>query len=301
MVARRQGTVRSSSRPPYVRTVVPCTSVREVGDQVLGEAHHVAVVGVGLVELQHRELGVPAGPDALVAEGAADLEDTLETTDHEALQVELRRDPEVEVEVEGVVMRDERTRQRAAGDGMEDRCLDLDEAALLQPAPREADDAAAREEDVARLGVRPQIDVTLPVAGLDIGDAVPLVAEAAAGLGQQIPRAHLHRQLAALGRHDLTGGADPVAERELVEGVELGGDRRQREQLDLRTAAVAQRCEGQLALRPVQHDAPGHRDGHAGLLAWCQLAVAGTQLRRAVSHLIPVRERRAHITDSSRG
>ena len=48
------------------------------GDQLLHQGHHVPVVGVGLVRLQHGELrGVLAG-EPLVAEDAPDLVDLLE-------------------------------------------------------------------------------------------------------------------------------------------------------------------------------------------------------------------------------
>ena len=46
----------------------------------------------------------------LVAEVAADLEDALEAADHQPLQVQLGRDAQVEVEVERVVVGDERSR-----------------------------------------------------------------------------------------------------------------------------------------------------------------------------------------------
>ena len=100
----------------------------EVGGELLGERHHVRVVAVGLVELEHRELGVVAGGQALVAEHPPDLEHPLEAADGEALQVELRRDPQEELHVERVVVRGERLGQRAAGDRVEDRRLHLDEA-----------------------------------------------------------------------------------------------------------------------------------------------------------------------------
>ena len=50
----------------------------EVGGELLGERHHVRVVAVGLVELEHRELGVVAGRQPLVAEHPPDLEHLLE-------------------------------------------------------------------------------------------------------------------------------------------------------------------------------------------------------------------------------
>ena len=208
----------------------------EVGDELLGELHHVVVVAVRLVELEHRELGVVPRGQALVAEHPGDLEHPLEPADHEPLQVELGRDAQVEVEVERVVVRGERPGVGAARDRVEDRRLHLDEAAVLEPAPGEAEDAAAGEERGAALGVGPQVDVALAVAGVDVGDAVPLVAEAAPGLGEHRPRRDLDRQLALLGLHDLAGGADPVAEADLAEPLEVVGDRGQREQLDLGAA-----------------------------------------------------------------
>ena len=107
------------------------------------------VVGVRLVELEHRELGVPAVADALVAEAATDLEHPLHAADDEPLQVQLGRDAQVEVHVEGVVVGDERLRQRAARDRVQQRRLDLDEAAVLEPPPHQRQHPAAEQERAA--------------------------------------------------------------------------------------------------------------------------------------------------------
>ena len=74
--------------------------LRELGD--------AEVVGVGLVGLEHRELGRVRRVGALVAEVAVDLEDPLEPADDGALEEELRRDPQVEVGAGVVVVGDER-------------------------------------------------------------------------------------------------------------------------------------------------------------------------------------------------
>ena len=100
--------------------------------ELLDPRHRVVVVGVGLVPLELRELGVVLERDALVAEVLADLVDALEPADDQPLEVELGRDAEVEVRVELVVVRDERPRKGAAVARLEDRCLDLDEAPLVE-------------------------------------------------------------------------------------------------------------------------------------------------------------------------
>ena len=131
-VIRRHGAARSSSRPRNVTVVEPVTASAAPATSVLDDVHHVEVVRVGLVQLEHRELGVVAAVDPLVAEVPADLVDALEAADQQALQVQLQRDPQVQVDVQHVVVGDERLRHRAAGDRLQHRGLDLDEAALVQ-------------------------------------------------------------------------------------------------------------------------------------------------------------------------
>jgi phage terminase large subunit-like protein len=54
------------------------------------------IVGVGLVELQHGELGIVLRADALVAEVAVDLVDAVKAADDQPLQIKLRRDAQKE-------------------------------------------------------------------------------------------------------------------------------------------------------------------------------------------------------------
>ena len=108
------------------------------------------VVGVGLVELEHGELGVVAGRQPLVAEHPGDLEDLLEAADHQPLEVQLGGDPQVQVDVEGVVVGDERPGRGPARDGVEDRRLHLDEAPVLQPAADPARSPGCAASSVAR-------------------------------------------------------------------------------------------------------------------------------------------------------
>ena len=54
------------------------------------------VVGVRLVPLEHRELGVVGRVDALVAEVLAELVDALQPADDQPLEVQLGRDPQVQ-------------------------------------------------------------------------------------------------------------------------------------------------------------------------------------------------------------
>ena len=127
--SRRNGACRLISCSPNVSCSVPIGGAGHERQQLLGEAHQHLVVHVGPVELEHRELGVVLRRDPLVAEVAVDLEHPLDAADRQPLQVQLRRDAQVQLHVERVVVRHEGTRQRAAGDRLHHRRLDFEEAA----------------------------------------------------------------------------------------------------------------------------------------------------------------------------
>ena len=114
-------------RSPTVKVSRPVADWAALDDEALGQVHAVVDVAEGPVGLEGGELGAVAGVDALVAEVAGDLEDPLVAPDHQALQVELGGDPQAEVDVEGVGVGHERSGQRPAGLGLEDRGVDLDE------------------------------------------------------------------------------------------------------------------------------------------------------------------------------
>ncbi len=101
------------------------------------------VVGVGLVPLDHRELGVVLGRDALVAEVLAELVDAFQTTDDAALEVELGGDPQVEGAVQRIVVGGEGPRQGAAVDRLQDWGLDLEETLAVEIGADRGDDASA--------------------------------------------------------------------------------------------------------------------------------------------------------------
>ena len=217
-MTRGHGSARSTASSPICTVVLAVErGARRGDDERLGELHHVVVVGERLVRLERRELGVVGGVDALVAPDAPDLEDPLEAADDQPLQVQLGGDAQVEVEIERVVVRDERARGGATELGAQRRRLHLDEAALFEEP---SDRGHRREPDLEhppRLGVHDQVDVALAEARVDVGEAVPLVGQRAQRLGQQLERADLHRQLTAARGHHGALDPDPVAEVEPVE------------------------------------------------------------------------------------
>ena len=229
-----------------------------LGDQLLGDRHHVGPVGERLVQLHHRELGVVAGGDALVAEDPADLEHPLHAAHDQPLEVQLERDPEVEVHRQRVVVGRERPGMGATGLDVQHRCLDLDEALGVERAP-EAGDVACRISKCRRassLTIRSAYRCRNRVSG----SVRPchLSGSGRTAFDEQLHAVDLDRQLAGAGRHDRAVDADPVAEIELLDVVER---RRRRSPPSTRTAGPVRhgrewsrtracRCRGSSITRP---------------------------------------------------
>ena len=73
--------------------------------------------------------------EAFVAEIAVDFVDPLQAPHHQALQIELRGDPQVELHVQGVVVGDEGLGGGPPGDGLHHGGLHLQIAPAVEELP----------------------------------------------------------------------------------------------------------------------------------------------------------------------
>src|SRR5215469_7631183 len=203
-------------------------AVQRVGETAggfLDPVHEVAVVGVRQVQLEHRELGIVLGRHALVAEVAVYLVHALEPADDQALQIQLRGDAQVHVQIECVVVGTERPRRRPARYRLHHRRLDLEEVERIEEITQVAHDARARTEHVAAGFADDEVNVALAVTGLGISESVPLVGQRAQRLDEQPQPLHPHRQLAGLGTKQHAAGADDVTDIPALERFVAGPDR----------------------------------------------------------------------------
>ena len=97
-------------------------------NQLLGQVHYAAIVGISLVELEHGELRIPPPPQPFVAEVAIDFVHPVKSAHGQSLQIQLRRDAQKQIHVERVVMRDKRPRHRPARDGLHHRRFHFDKS-----------------------------------------------------------------------------------------------------------------------------------------------------------------------------
>ena len=255
---------------------------RRLPQQFLGEIHQAAIVRVGLVELQHGELGVVVRGEPFVAEVAIDLVDALQAAHHQPLQVQLRRDPQVEIDIERVVMRDERTRRGAAVERLHHRRLHFDEAARFQLPAQRRDDSRARDEDLAHVGIGDQIQIALAVARLHVFQAVPLLRHGEQRLAEELQLLRVDAQFAGARAEEIAFHADDVADIDQLEEREIALAHGVFLDVDLQALAVLlQVREAGLAHVTQRHQAPGDADAHLGHKLLGGLRAVLRQNRRA--------------------
>ena len=233
-------------------------------EKVFRELHLVAVRPVRAVELHHRELGVVTDGDAFVAEVAVDFEDALEAAHDEALQIEFRRDAQVHVHVERIVVRDERLGVGAARNRVEHRRLDLEEAVREHEAADRGDGLGADEEAVAGVLVHDEVDVALAVAHFGVDETLVLVGQRTDVLRHEAKLMGTDGEFAGLRAEERALDGDDVAEVErLPGGIGFFADVALRDEVLHVAREVADGREARLAHDALEHHAAGA--GHFGL------------------------------------
>ena len=113
------------------------------------------------------------GRNTFVAEIAIDLVHAIKSAYHQSLQVKFRRDPQIQIHVERVVVGDERLRDGAARHWLHHRSFNFEESVLIQKLPHGLHQSAALEENFADFRIHRQIEVALAIAQFNIGQSVP--------------------------------------------------------------------------------------------------------------------------------
>ena len=231
--------------------------------QRLGEFDEVCVVRVGLVQLKHGELGVVLRGDAFVAKAAVDLVDAVQAAHQQSFQIQFRRDSQIQVQVQRIVIRCERPGDRTAGDGMHHRCLYLGKAQRIEELANEPHRARSNPEHPAGFPAHQQVHVTAPQLELPIGDAAPLLRQGPQRLHEQPQFFHPNRKLPGAGLEQVPGGADDVSNVPALEGlVDFGRDPVALDkQLDS-PRPVLNVAEARLAHDPLAHHPAGHGHPH---------------------------------------
>ena len=204
----RHSAKRSISTPSGV-IGVPTSTVRAASRMSrAGQFGHRVVVAVGGVGLELAELRRVGGVDALVAEHLAELVHPVDPADDRLLQVQLGRDAQAHVEVEGVELGVEGTGRRPAVHDLQHRGLDLEEPVVVQGLAQRAGDRGALFDHPPRVRAHDQVDVALPDPVL-LGERLVGHRERPQRLGGHPPTARQHGQLTAARGDDLGRSRTP--------------------------------------------------------------------------------------------
>ena len=108
--------------------------------------------------------------NTLITELATDLVDAIETTYDELLKVKLRGDAHEHVHAEVVVESLERLGSGSTGGHVEDRSFNLDETHVVEEGTDVLNHTGSSHKDLTILRIEDEIQVTLTVAGLLVGE-----------------------------------------------------------------------------------------------------------------------------------
>ena len=216
-----------------------------------------------------------AAVHALVAEVTTDLIHTFETSYDETLEIKLGSDTEIEVDVERIVVGDERTSTGTTGNLLEDWCLDLGVTSLVEHLTHGTDDGGTLLEHVLHALVDNQVEVALTIAQLGVVEAIVghtiLILDDRQGtdaLAEHGETLAMYGDFASLGTENVTLDTYEVADVEqtledsVVHHRIVGiGTQGIAAHIDLDAAlGVLKLHEGSLAHDTTAHDATCHRD-----------------------------------------
>ena len=191
--------------------------------QCLGYRHHIGIIRVRLIEFEHGKFGIVRAVDALVAKIFADFIHALEPAHDQPLEVQFIGDPQIQGHVQHMVMRDKRTRGRAAVQRLQHRGFDFQKPAGIQKFAHRRDDGTALAKRGLHIGIEREVEVAAAIAQFFVAEWIVDHALAIAhfffghrqranGFGQQRELSHLHGDVPGARFEDRAGDADEIAD-----------------------------------------------------------------------------------------
>lgn len=114
---------------------------------------------------------------AFVTELTSDLVHTVQATNSEHLEIQLRSNTQEHVHVQVVVVSDKRLGSSTASNSVKHGGLDSDEVPVIKPSADEGVDLGTSDKNVAGLVVHHQVQVTLAETLLGVLETVVVVGD----------------------------------------------------------------------------------------------------------------------------
>ena len=152
-------------------------SLCRLGIYLLRALHHVGVIAVRLIQFHHCKLGIVLDVHTLVSETSAKLVHALKPADDQSLKIQFGRYAHIHLEIERIVVRNERTRRRAARNGVQYRRFDLDKALRIEEFAHRRNYFAALDKSVLYFAVDDEVEITLAVTQIVVFQSVPFFGQ----------------------------------------------------------------------------------------------------------------------------
>src|SRR5437868_13596795 len=132
-------------------------------NQFFSKSRHLFEIGIGPIRFEHGKFGIVLSGNTFVAKVTVDFEYLIEPTDEQTLEVQFRRNPQIKIKTERLVMRAERFGRSTTGNALKHGSFYFQKSALFQKAPRFAEDRNALFKHRAGVFVRKKIEIALAV------------------------------------------------------------------------------------------------------------------------------------------
>src|SRR5260370_25003632 len=134
--------------------------------------------------------------------------------------MEFRRDAQVQINVQRVVVGDERARPRPTWERMHHRRFYFDVASLIEKLSQLLNHSCAGRKYLARFLVGDEVEIALPVAQFHVRQAVPLLWQRQQRLGKEKDFLDPDGKLVGLGAKQVSAHTNRMAEVEKGEELE---------------------------------------------------------------------------------
>ena len=160
-------------------------SLCNIAIHILSQIHHAVVIGVCLIKLHQCKLWIMTCIQSLVTEYTADLVNTLHASDDQSLQIQFQGNTQLQVFVQCIEMCFERSCCCTAGIGYQHRCFNFQESLSVQILTYCTDDPGTFDKGFFYVCVHDQIDITLTITDVGIGQTMKFFRKNLKTLGKQ--------------------------------------------------------------------------------------------------------------------
>ena len=181
-------------------------------EDAFGFIHDVLEVKISSICFEHGKFRVVMRIDAFITENASDFINAFHSADDQAFQMQFKSDAQIKLNIERIVVSDERTSRSTAGLRMQDGRFNFKEAVFVKIATNCRHDATAINETIVAFAIRNQIKIALTINLFNVLQTMIFVRKRTQRLRKESKLCCLYGQFAHVSLDDLTCNSQEIAE-----------------------------------------------------------------------------------------